>query len=203
MKTLSFIKILSFGFILLLFTSCAGTYNSVRPDSYNYGATEFGDGLEINYKHAILKEAGNKKYAKKEDKKDIKLIGVRLKNFTSRTISVANEVEFFVGGQAVNPLMPEVTHKLIKQRSASHLLYLLLTPMVATVGESGDIPLGLVVAPGLAIGNGLVARNSNKKLLAELEDYNLLNKEIAPGETIYGILAVRDVGYDPVQVKLR
>jgi len=38
-------------------------------------------------------------------------------------------------------------------------------------------------------------------MLNELYQYNILRRDIQKGETVYGIIAVRDLGYSPLSVK--
>jgi hypothetical protein len=48
-----------------------------------------------------------------------------------------------------------------------------------------------------------LAGASNKKLYEELTVYNLLNKDIKSGETVYGIIGLKDTGYVPITVKIK
>jgi len=48
----------------------------------------------------------------------------------------------------------------------------------------------------------LIAGDANTKLLDELRLYNLIGRDIKPGETVYGIIGVRDIGYSPITVEV-
>jgi len=97
----------------------------------------------------------------------------------------------------------------IKQIVPGYLPYLLLTFVNLTttkeqngMTEQNVIPIGLVLGPGITVGNMLIAGDANTKLLDELRLYNLIGRDIKPGETVYGIIGVRDIGYSPITVEV-
>jgi hypothetical protein len=75
--------------------------------------------------------------------------------------------------------------------------------LTITTGTSRDnYPVGLVVGPGLAIGNLLYASNPNSKLKEELMQYDVLGKDIKPGETGTFLLSFQNVEFGPLAVKM-
>jgi hypothetical protein len=90
----------------------------------------------------------------------------------------------------------------LKQGVPVYLLYLLLTPMNLYTGDDVT-PIGLVLGPGIAFGNMIGAGGANQNFLKELESFNLMNKSIQPGETLYGIIGIRDSGYNPITIKVK
>jgi hypothetical protein len=46
------------------------------------------------------------------------------------------------------------------------------------------------------------AGGANQNFLKELNTFNLINKTIKPGETVYGIIGIRDIGYNPINIKV-
>lgn len=190
---------------LIIFPGCAGIYKPINPSTINYAFVDQEDGVAISYKYDVLREKGNKKYAKKEYKKGIKLIAVKITNNTDNVINVGKDLAFFSGQKQMSLMDPMTIKETIKQIVPGYLPYLLLslTTLNITKGTITDsYRIGLLIGPGLAIGNMSVAGTSNKNLLNELTEYNLINKEIQKGETVFGIIGIKDTGYNEIRIKM-
>ena len=191
--------------LVTILAACASSYRPIRPDKIYYNAKADDNGLELSYKYDVLNERGNKKYAKKESQKGIKVVAIKITNKTWKTLQFGESIKIFSGDREVQLLEPEVIVKGIKQPSPIYLLYLLLTPMnfyVTNNNETSTYPIGLVVGPGIAFGNMAVAGTANKKLREELIAQSPANKTIQNGETIYGLVGISDRGYNPLTLKV-
>jgi hypothetical protein len=175
-----------------LLSACASSYHPLRPNSTYFPATDEKNSVVFSYKLGVLREMGNKKYAKREDKKAIRVASVKLTNNTSRDITIGKDVIFQSANSEAVLLAPEFLHKELKQGVAIYLLYLLLT---------GDQGLSIIIGPGIAIGNMAGAGAANQNFLKELKAFNMINKTIKPGETVYGLIGFRDIGYAPLSLK--
>jgi len=195
--------------IIIVLTGCAATYRPINPSTINYNAHELQDGISLAYRYEVLREKGNKKYAKKEAKKGIKLIAVKVTNNTDSTINIGKDFAFYSGQNQLFPMEPIAIKESIKQFVPGYLPYFLLTFLNFTYTESANgtpsnqdvYHVGYVLGPAVTIGNLAVAGTANKKMLDELSEYNILNRDIQKGETVYGIICVRDIGYIPLSVK--
>jgi hypothetical protein len=185
---------------LFLF-SCASTYKPLRPDATSFGNTSKVDEITFSYKLGVLREHGNNKYAKREDRKAIRLASIKIVNNSTRPITIGKDVAFYIGNSELPLMEPAILHKELKQGVPIYLLYLLLTPMKFYSDDDEGTPIGLVIGPGVSIGNMAAAGSANKKFLAELNTFNLVNKTIEPGQTVYGIIGTRDIGYNPISLK--
>jgi len=95
----------------------------------------------------------------------------------------------------------------LKQGVAIYLLYLLLnfnvggTTDARTGATSGGtyLPTGPFIAGGNMLGAGL----ANGNLRKEFETFDLTNRTIKPGETVYGILSLRETAVAPMRLELR
>jgi hypothetical protein len=190
------------GLSLLLLSGCASNYKSLTPDRTYYQSSSTDNGVEFSYKLGVLREHGNKKYAKREDKKAIRIASVRITNNGANDITIGKNVYFFSGNSEAYLIEPSLLHKELKQGVPEYLLFLLLTPMTLNNGDDST-PIGIAVGPGLAIGNMAAAGAANKKFLQELQKFDLVNKTIKPGETVYGLIGIRDTGYNPIFLKFR
>ncbi len=190
---------------LVAFVGCAASYKPIIPRAYAYTSHDEHDGIDFSYKYDVLQDRGNKKYAKKEDKKSVRVVAIKLTNNNEVPITVGRDLAFFSGGKQLYPLDPDETKRLIKQTAPVYLLFLLLTPMnfyTSNGTTENTVPIGLVLGPGIAFGNLALAASANGKLLNELRENDLINKEIGAGQTVYGIISLPETGYDPIVVKL-
>lgn len=193
-------------FLVLFISGCASTYKAINPPQLYYTAHSSRDSILISYKYNVLQQKGNKKFAKKEQRKGIQIIAIKLTNKTDRTINIRKDITFYSGDTPIYPMAPVDIKNKIRQSVLSYLPYLLLTfTTVIVSNDYSDVsyPVGIVVGPGITAANMAVAATANKKLLSELNDYNILDRNIDPGETVYGIIGVRNTGYGPISVRLK
>lgn len=189
---------------IIFLSSCAGSYKPIQPTHLYYVNTTTDNGIMFSYKHNVLSEAGNRKYAGKEKQKDIKLVAVRFINTSDSTFVIGKDIYFYNPYGQIYPIPPNAIKETIKQNVPSYLPYALFTLLNLTVssGRTVDVyPIGLVLGPVLTLGNMFVAGNSNARLSAELNQYNLIGKEIHKNDTLYGIIGVLGTGYDPITIK--
>ena len=133
------------------------------------------------------------------------MIAVKITNNTDSIINVGKNVAFYSGQNQIFPMEPMVIKESIKQIVPGYLPYLLLTftNLYVSDGTSTETyPIGLGLGPVITIGNMAVAGSANKNMLNELYEYNILSRDIQKGETVYGIIGVRDMGYSPISVKM-
>lgn len=187
-------------FVLNL-TSCASSYKPIDPESLNYRSVDKKEGVSFEYKYDVLKK---KKYQKKEKKKGVQLVAVKVTNTTTKDLVFGKDIKpTFENGSSMQLMEVEQITRELNQKVGFHLFYLLLTPMTfntystqsqggfTTQEVSSSTPIGLVVGPGLALLNILVGSSANKKFKTELEQYHLYGKTIPAGQTVHGILGVR------------
>lgn len=188
-------------------TSCAGLYRPINPPHVNYTNNTVNEGISFSYRYDVLREIGNKKYAKKERKHGLKVVAIKLTNNYDVPFKIGSDLVLYTGENPVGMLDPMIAKRLLKQSAPTYLLYLLLTDLQLYSTDSygrvtESVPIGLALGPGIALGNLATAASSNKKLQRELIEYNIAGREIQPGETIYGLIVIRQYGYDPISVKL-
>ncbi len=61
---------------VVLLNSCATGYVTIDPKNQNYASSDEKDNIKIEYKYNVLK----KKYAKKEIKKNINVVAIKITN---------------------------------------------------------------------------------------------------------------------------
>ncbi|WP_396601974.1 hypothetical protein [Algibacter sp. R77976] len=193
--------------VVISLFSCASTYKTIYPNTVNYLSESKVEGLKLEYKYDLL----DKKYAKKEVKKGVKLVALKITNNTDRDLIVGKDFSLvYANGSDVNILDLEKTFVSLKQSPATHLLYLLLTPLNLYTTESqngfqqttSSTPIGLVIGPGLAAGNMIAAGSANKKFKNEISENNIYGSVIKKGETKVGLVGIKSFSHDALKLKL-
>jgi len=189
-------------------TNCASGYKMIQPKSINYISTNENDGVKLEYKYDLL----DKKYEKKEFKKGVKLVAVKITNNSGNDLMFGSDVKLtYENGTEIYVMENEKVFKTLKQSPASYLWYLLLTPVnlyTTKTNSSGfqeetsSTPIGLVLGPGLAAGNMIAAGSANKNFKTEMLAYNLNGTIIKNGETKYGLIGIRTDSFDALKLKV-
>jgi hypothetical protein len=191
----SYAPLFSFAFLVFFSTRCASGYQHINPKILSYNSNSASNEVLLEYKYDVL----HKKYKKKESKHQVRLIAVKLTNLSDRDLIFGKDLKLiYENGDPVKLLERDQIYKETKQIAAAYLLYLALTPLQFTVirktngviTSSESIPAGLIVGPGLAARNLIVANSSNKLYKKELKANYLLGRPLKKGETTYGLIGI-------------
>lgn len=188
--------------LIFILGACAQRYHSVNPTKIALSASNIPEEITLNYRYDILRENGNKKISKNERRNNIKLVAVKITNNTDQVINLSKNAAFFSGSSMLVPIEPISLKNKLRQSVPSYLFYLLLTPLTFTFNGSDPFPIGLFVGPGLTGANMLDAGIANKKLYTELIQYDILNRDIQQGETVYGLVGFGNIDYSPLTIKI-
>ena len=195
---------------LLTFTSgCAGSYTPIRPDRIaTYQSVPAAGPIDLAYQFDVLRLTGkNKKYVKKEAKKNYRIAAVRLTNRSSQDINFSRDLNLYLGDRPVSSVAAPVAARDLRQGVPIYLLYALLNPTFSSSDDptTSQIEGGTTIymGPFIAGGNMIVASSANSNLRRELEAFDLTNRTIRPGETVYGIVSLRETAVAPLRVELR
>ncbi|MDB9953965.1 hypothetical protein OAD49_00195 [Flavobacteriaceae bacterium] len=180
----------------------------IEPKSLNYISTYEAEGVKLEYKYDLL----DKKYAKKEYTKGVKLVALKITNNSDRDLMFGKDLTLaYKNGTEVFILENEKVFSTLKQSAASYLWYLLLTPVnfyTKKTNSNGfeettsSTPIGLVLGPGLAGGNMIAAGAANTKFNSELMDHNINGVIIKKGETKHGLIGIKSDSFDALKLKI-
>jgi hypothetical protein len=153
-------------------------------------------------KYGMQEFVQNKKYARKERKKNIKLISVKIENLSDApiTINAGNFLIKTATGRDI-PIIPaeEYTQK-IRQYSETFVLFYGLagigyvsttTPEGQTTSEWTYSPIPLIIG----IGNAIFASVANSNQKKNLAENNIFGKTIQPKSSIYGLIAIKEQSF--------
>lgn len=195
--------------LLALTTGCAGSYVPIRPERMaTYISSPTSGPVEMAYQFDALRLGGkNKKYVKKETKLGYHVAAVRVTNKWDREVNFSRDLTLLYGDRPITPIPGTAAARDLKQGVAIYLLYLLVNP---TIGATTDVRTGqttggtvLPLGPFIAGGNMLGASGANTNLRKEFEAYDLTNRTLKPGETVYGILSLRETAVAPLRLEMR
>lgn len=196
-------KILPWIAIALLMMECAQSYRPLSPRTLQYTASADTDELEFSYRYDVFAHRGNRKYSKREKKSGFSVLAIKVTNKTSRPLNLKRDLELFTDRGAIMPADNQITAKAIRQRVPIYLLYLLLNVTYTSCNGPNCavtfIPTGVVIA-GINMG---VAGGANKNMRAEFDEYQLNDRDLAPGETAHAIIAIPDLGFPALKMRVR
>jgi len=192
--------------IIVILNSCASGYKIVNPNSLNYNSNDKKNGVTLDYKYDLL----SKKYAKKETKKGVKVVAIKITNNSENDIVFGKDLKLvYENGNELYVMENDRVFKDLKQNTVTYLLYLLLAPISfnKTTSSGGNIetsstPIGLIIGPGIAGGNMLVAGSANKKFKNQLLEFNLNRVTIKKGETKAGLIGIKADSYDAIKIEI-
>jgi hypothetical protein len=196
----------------LLGSGCAASYTPMQPERIaTYQSSPVGAPVQFGYQYDALRQRGrNKKYAKKEQKHGYHVVAVRVTNSTASDINFSRDMVLYSGDRPISPVAAPIAAQDMKQGVWIYLLYLLLNVTVGgtttTNGYGQTTTSGgtyLPTGPFIAGGNILGASLANANFRRDLETYDLTNRNIRPGETVYGLLSLRDPSVAPLRLELR
>ena len=194
---------LIFFLILIQPVSCAKRYHPVQPQNRGFENIQYNDGIGLSYVYNLLALNDNKKYAKKERRKDIRLIAIKITNHNDFSINVRRDLQFYTYNTPIMPLEAQSTYNALKQTAFLYVLYgfIIIPTQTYNAGNPSNIwiPVGL---PFAAWNMGL-AFSANNKFRTELEIFNIQNRIIPPGESAVGLIGITDEDFPDLKVRLK
>lgn len=203
-----FFKITLLLLAIISLTSCASSYQAIQPKTINYLSNNSDKGIKLEYKYDLL----YKKYEKKEAKKGVKVVAVKITNDSDQDVMFGRDIKLtYENGTEVPVMENDRVYKTLKQSPASYLLYLLLSPIMLTTTKTTsnggyitqdetNIPIGLILGPGIAGTNMIVASSANKNFKSDLLVYNINGTLIKAGETKYGLIGIKTDSPDALKL---
>jgi len=198
----------------LLF-GCAASYKAVVPESITYVKDNNGSPeASLEYHYNVLTESRNKKYYKKEIKKSFQVVALKITNNTDVDLEYNKNYQLYSGQVVLNVVPNQLVYTQLKQQAPLYWLYLLLTPVklytstattngsTITSSNTESFPIGLILGPGIAIGNYAIASSANSKFKKELDTHSIFNKVIKKGETAFMLVGINSTSFQPIHLRL-
>ncbi len=196
----------------LSITSCASGYKSIEPKTVYYNSTATDKDVIVAYEYNVL----SKKYYRKENRKDIRVASLKITNNSDKDLVFGKDLILVNRDQKELDLVANtLVYEQLKQPFLIYILYLLATPLKITTYDSVDddfvsdestedsnIPIGLILGPGITGINMVKAGTANNRFKKELNHYNLTGKTIKKGTTAYGIIGIKGNSFQALAIKV-
>lgn len=195
---MKFLKLISLLLFITLMQGCASRYQKIEPEKIDYIASNPFEKITLDYKYDLL----SKKYKKKETGNNIKLVAVKITNNSNKDLIFGKNIKIISSNnREIDIVDNETIFKILRQRPASYLWYMLLAPL--NIYEGGNTtPIGLALVPGAVGGNIIIANSANKKFRNELIKYNITGLTIKKGEILYGLIGINSNSYESLKLKI-
>jgi hypothetical protein len=168
--------------IIGVLISCAANYYPISPLTIDYQDATFlevDSNISIGYKYDVLRQAGNKKYARFEKRWNVSLLALFIDNKGTDTLYVPDDLVFLDGEI---PVMPFELEEL-------QMLYQTNTDLNRADSDwAADIPWW--VSLGFGSWNLIKSERADESLMEELENYYLIYSLIYPGTRVSGLIVL-------------
>lgn len=199
-----------FSFIL---SSCATSYHIMVPAMLEYSKVDTINELRYGYAYNILREFRNKGFAEKELQSGVKLVTFEFENASSRKIELDYDLQYLQGDKLLSPMNPSDAYKSLCLNPKVYLPILIFSVVnIYWVEKSGVgsgsresfnfIPVGIILAPLATLYTTSMVRNSNIALAKDFDKYTSYTS-LAPGEKKYVLICFRDIGEQPIHIRIR
>lgn len=184
---------------LLFITGCAASYKTIDPEKVSYSNSANVDDLEISYKYNVLSSRGNRRFVKRERKKDLSVIAVKLTNHSNAPFTVTHSnFRIFASNKLLQPVNPSRAAGELKEKNALYLLYSLLF-LTISKEDNGEIKqTNLPIGIPIALGNFMVGMSSNSNIRQNFRQDHIYGKTIQPGEQLSGLAYFYDTNFEPL-----
>ncbi|MEZ4932580.1 MAG: hypothetical protein R2788_10730 [Saprospiraceae bacterium] len=173
---------------LLVLTSCASNYHLTEPLTLSFDQPQDVQNgqAKISYRYNVLKEAGNRKYAKKEKQSGVSLLALRIENVGTDTLFFPGDFYVMAGRDSLYLLTSDEAGEALRQTTAE---------------DSGNGAVE-VDAPLLNatkdIFNAATQVKANLRFAKELEEFYLFPCLVAPGVSRVGLQAMEVTAGKPL-----
>jgi hypothetical protein len=192
----------------LLLTQCAVRYKPVDPEKVVYEQVFESEDIKLAYRYDVLSYRKNRKFARTEKRVGLRVIAAEITNKTTRTLNIDRDMDLFTDQEDPYYVDGHTAAARMHQKVNTYLFYGLLIYPQFDCEERGlnckptfILPFGLPVAAF----NMIKAHRANKAMTKEFEKYSIYTRDIAPGQTVYAILALEFEGSGnlPLQLTIR
>ncbi|MCF8372421.1 MAG: hypothetical protein K9H64_12405 [Bacteroidales bacterium] len=146
---------------------------------------------------------GNSRYAKKEHKKNFRVVAIEITNLTDSPLIFSPDIKVLLSGNEVALLDPYLVKSKIRQLVPIYLLYLPLSLYGNTNGEHNFQPFIFPIGIPISIINLSVSGFANKNFKDELIEYDLTKAVLNPHKKVYGILCFYGSDNSPITFSIR
>ena len=180
-------------------SGCAYSYKSIQFDDVDYHQAQTDGPYEIDYRYKVLDGSSNTRWGKKELKKGVYVVGVRIQNHSDQALPLDEGTLRVRAGQEPLRIVDGASAATeMKQAVWPRALWSLLwVTFWQTDGENTTaipIPVGVPVA----IMEVSKSRSANRAVKEDFLEKELVSQTIPAGGSAEGLLFLRNASYRPL-----
>jgi hypothetical protein len=191
-----------FVLFLAILASCARSFHTLNPTMYYFDNTKpLTEEINVSYLYDIQNISRNKPYARKERKKYIKLVALKIDNNSDKELILTRD-NFAIktsSGRDIEIISNEQYNKAIRQYSGTYALFYGLSGFGYEWGEvNGEeySTLSYNFLPLIiGVGNAFFAEASNNNQKQNMNNLQIYGKSLKPHSSMHGLIAIKDMGY--------
>ena len=172
---------LGLSLLLALASGCAASYQPIEPATVPFDRfqDDLGGGrAAIAWRYNVLKEAGNRYHARKEQQHGVSMLALRFTNNGQGALLFPEDVWIIAGADTLEPLTIQQVDEALRRTTAED--------------EPGVVEVD--AGPLMALGSGLFKVNKqvrdNLRLARNLDTHYLQGRQVAPGSALTGLLGL-------------
>lgn len=178
-------------------------YHTIQPESIPFERKMSNQCLSYSYQYDVLELVGNSRYAKKEHKKNFRIVAVEITNLTDSQLIFSEDIKVLIRGNEVALLNPYFVKSKIRQLVPIYVLYLPMGLYIYRYREENYTSFNFPIGIPLTIINLSVSAFANKNFKDELIEYDLTKAVLNPHKKAYGILCFTGSDNSPITFSIR
>lgn len=197
-----------FSFILLtLFCSCAVSY---KPISHNFNYNKniiLKNGILIQHDTIqVFNKNSNKRFFKKAARNGILFVPIRIVNNSKDTLILyPQNLKVFCNYEEAQIVSKSAYYRILRQKPEIYGSEVILGISMTILLKASLIewynPYNILIWCGVY--NSLKAMRENKELRSDIDFYDVLEKKIAPSDTLNGFLCIKASSMNNLIIRLK
>jgi hypothetical protein len=179
-KTIALFPALCLFGLWLFFTGCASNYHFIEPLKLDFQQptdTLTGGLVQITWRYNVLKDAGNRRYARKEKRNRVSLLALRIDNRSADTLRFPEDFLVSTDSVLLEPLLLEEAGEALSQTFVED-------------NPAADVDAGTTLDFITGLFNTGIQLKANLRFAKEMMEYYLVYSDIMPGSVVVGLVAL-------------
>ena len=191
-------KLLILGLTMFFFSGCATRFIKMNPELNFYSMEKnINKDVKIEYDFDAMSESRNNTYDYREDRKNLQLLSVKIKNESTETLVFTDEnlkIKTLLGVPISIETNEDIyIHKIQQKRLGGYMLYGLAEASLNWTSPGNRYSLTInPIAVLIGVYNVALGIHGNSRFKKSMKTYNLFNQTVAPNTTFNGFIILNE-----------
>jgi len=191
-------KLLILGLTMFFFSGCATRFIKMNPELNFYSMEKnINKDVKIEYDFDAMSESRNNTYDHREDRKNLQLLSVKIKNESTETLVFTDEnlkIKTLLGVPISIETNEDIyIHKIQQKRLGGYMLYGLAGASLYWTSPGNRYSLTInPIAVLIGVYNVALGIHGNSRFKKSMKTYNLFNQTVAPNTTFNGFIILNE-----------